>query len=228
MTCRCNPLKCASMQVVLLACVGAGAAALHLSGADRQRAMINEFLRRPAAAEPAREAAVPPGPGRPPEPGATAPRPTEVGGESGAADAPVEGGSPDGASPAPFDLASLGESITVEQAWYIYDTLPFLDDAEPVQVVFVDAREKEHFVKGRIPDSYHITPKSFFDNTLPADMEFWPKDAVIVVYCTGGDCESSHLVRSRLIHEKQFTRVYVMAAGLPGWIEAQLPVEGSN
>ncbi len=220
MTC-CNPLKCASMQLVLLACVGAGAAALHLSSADRQRAMIGEFLKR-TASEPAGEAA-----------GAGARGAASPDGAPGGAGTPAEGGATGGAvdgapAPAPFNLAALGESITIEQAWYIYDTLPFLDDANPVQVIFIDAREKKQFDESHIPDAYHITPKSFFDNTLPEDMPFWPEDAVIVVYCTGGDCESSHLVRSRLIHEKQFKRVYVMTAGLPGWIEARLPVESSN
>jgi len=140
---------------------------------------------------------------------------------------PADPGAPEntgGGAEAPFSLESLAEMISVDQALHIYN-LPYGDDPQPPSVIFIDARERDHYVKGHIPAAYHVIPQSFVNDTLPADMEFWPKDSVIVVYCSGGDCDASHLVRTRLIHERLFTRVFIMEAGLPGWIDAQLPTE---
>lgn len=216
------------MQFILLAAIAAGAAGLHLR-THSQRGMIEAYLQRPAAAEggasPAADPPVQPPPHNNNDAGSPPPvEPVENEGSSGGNgdESPVEQ-----PSPGPFSLASLGEMITVEQALNIYN-LPFSDEPDPPTVIFIDAREREHFLKAHVPGAYHITPQSFVNSTLPDDMEFWPKDSIIVVYCSGGDCDSSHLVRTRLIHERLFERVFIMEAGLPGWIEAQLPTESGD
>jgi rhodanese-related sulfurtransferase len=207
------------MQFIVLAGLAAGAAGLHLGAADKQRTMIEKYLQRPGDHRPEGVAPGPVSAETPVDP--TTPGNTDSGaadGSSGAAPENSTGGE------APFNLESLGEMITVDQALHIYN-LPYGDDPDPPSVVFIDARERDHYLKGHIPAAYHITPQSFVNDTLPADMEFWPKDSLIVVYCSGGDCDASHLVRTRLIHERLFPRVFIMEAGLPGWIKAQLPTE---
>ncbi len=215
----CNPLKCASMQFVILAAVAAGAAGLHLR-THNQRSMIEASLQRPAAVEGGAGPAVDP----PPH---SSPLQNDGGNEPSGAKDGADGAPAEPAAPGPFNLASLGEMITVEQALHIYN-LPYSDEPTPPTVIFVDAREHEHYLKARVPGAYHLTPQSFVNNTLPQDMEFWPKDSIIVVYCSGGDCDASHLVRTRLMHERLFERVYIMEAGLPGWIDAQLPTESGE
>jgi len=223
----CNPLKCASMQFTLLAAIAAGAAGLHLR-THSQRGMIEAYLQRPTAAEGGASPAVDPLPhSSVPKSDVGDEPPGENGGAGNANDGGVGEPPAEQTAPGPFSLASLGEMITVEQALNIYN-LPFSDEPDPPTVIFIDAREREHFLKAHVPGAYHITPQSFVNSTLPDDMEFWPKDSIIVVYCSGGDCDSSHLVRTRLIHERLFERVFIMEAGLPGWIEAQLPTDAGD
>jgi rhodanese-related sulfurtransferase len=99
--------------------------------------------------------------------------------------------------------------------------------ADAPEVYFLDAREHKDFVGQRIWGAFNVTPQSFFNDTLPQELkEFWPRDTtILVIYCQGGNCDASHLVSTRLRIDLQYKRVHIIADGLPGWIEAQLPTE---
>jgi len=124
------------------------------------------------------------------------------------------------------EMNDLGGMITIDQAVKIYN-LPYEDPSAP-QVIFLDARTREKYDQSHILSAYHLTPESFFDGTLPDDIDFWPKDSIIVVYCDGGECEASHLVEARLKQQKAFERVYLIEAGFPGWQSAGLPTEKTD
>jgi 3-mercaptopyruvate sulfurtransferase SseA len=47
---------------------------------------------------------------------------------------------------------------------------------------------------------------------------------VIVVYCEGGDCQSSLALAKRL-HDEGFKDIRVMTGGWAEWIKAGLPAE---
>jgi rhodanese-related sulfurtransferase len=60
---------------------------------------------------------------------------------------------------------------------------------------------------------------------LSAALPF-PEDQVIVVYCEGGDCQTS-VALAKVIHERGFTDIRVLSGGWGDWVAAGLPVEGS-
>ena len=216
----CNPNMCAMMQAVVLVGIAAGAAALHFNGATQQRAIIERSLTPPTpAAAPGLSPQAPSGAhaanGRP---GAT---PTDPG--TDATPGYQQPAQPAADPNAPLSLDDLGEMITIEQAVKIYN-LPYEDPKAP-QVIFLDARSPQKYEQGHILNAYNLTPESFFDGTLPDDIDFWPKNSIIVVYCEGGECDASHLVEARLKEQKAFQRVYLIEAGFPGWQSAGLPTE---
>ncbi len=217
----CNPVKCAGMQMVVLTAVAAGAATLHFSTATNQRALMDDFLKASAGgSKTTMQPEITPAEATDPvsaDGSGAAPGGEEIAANS--TEAPTNPALDSG----PAVLRGLEAMITVEQAVEIYN-LPYVDPEAPL-VFFLDARERDEYEKGHILDAYHVTPQSFFNDTLPEEMDQWPKDSIIVVYCSGGDCDASHLVETRLRLEKQFTRVYVMGDGYPGWTGLNLPTE---
>lgn len=217
----CNPVKCAGMQMIVLTAVAAGAATLHYSSATKQRALMEDFLK--ASAGGSKATAPSNGAHAATTDPASAQGPGETpGGDEGAANSTQTPTDP-ALDSGPAILRGLESLITVEQAVEIYN-LPYVDPQAPL-VFFLDARERDEYEKGHILDAYHVTPQSFFNDTLPEEMDQWPRDSIIVVYCSGGDCDASHLVETRLRLEKQFTRVYVMGDGYPGWTRLNLPTD---
>ncbi len=216
----CNPVKCAMMQTVVLVGMAAGAAALHFKSATDQRAMIDRFLTPPTPAV-VGGAKAQAGPVENSPTGAPGAAPADPKTDDGPGDepSPAQPADPD----RPFSLDDLGEMITIDQAVKIYN-LPYEDPQAP-QVIFLDARSREKYDRSHILSAYHVTPESFFNGTLPDDIDFWPKDSIIVVYCDGGECDASHLVEARLEQQKGFERIYLIEAGFPGWQSAGLPTE---
>ena len=95
-------------------------------------------------------------------------------------------------------------------------------------IVFVDARNDEHYREGHIPGAYQLDPyhpENYLGSVLPACQIAQE----VVVYCTGGDCEDSEiaamLLRDAGIAVRKL-RVYV--AGITDWKENHLPLETSE
>jgi rhodanese-related sulfurtransferase len=92
-------------------------------------------------------------------------------------------------------------------------------------IVFVDARDEEHFQQGHIPGAYEFNPyhpEKYFDTVLPVIQ----KAEQIVVYCTGGDCDDSEsaaiLLRDTGVPNQ---KIFVYAGGMTEWTTNSLPVE---
>ena len=92
-------------------------------------------------------------------------------------------------------------------------------------VVFIDAREREHYQQGHIPGAYEFDPYrsgKYFDEVLPVCQ----KAEQIVVYCNGGDCDDSEtaalLLRDMGISNQ---KLFVYAGGITEWTTNGLPVE---
>ncbi len=92
-------------------------------------------------------------------------------------------------------------------------------------VVFVDARDEEHYQQGHIPGAYEFDPyhpESYFAAVLPVCQ----KADQIVVYCNGGDCDDSEtaalLLRDVGIPNQ---KLYVYGGGITEWKTNRLPVE---
>ncbi len=91
-------------------------------------------------------------------------------------------------------------------------------------VSFVDARNPDEFVTGRIPSAFNMPPSLFVGGQTPPDLQQIPTSNIVVVYCGGGDCDASKLTAIRL-REQGYEKVYVFEEGLTGWKAANLPLE---
>jgi rhodanese-related sulfurtransferase len=93
------------------------------------------------------------------------------------------------------------------------------------RIVFVDARNGEHYEEGHIPgalqlDPYH--PEQQMSGVLTACQAA----EEVVVYCAGGDCEDADttaiLLREAGVPNQ---KLFVYGGGYTDWTENNLPVE---
>jgi len=92
-------------------------------------------------------------------------------------------------------------------------------------IVFVDARDEQHYRQGHIPGAYEFDPyhpEKYFDAVLPVCQAA----ERIVVYCSGGDCDDSEtaaiLLRDVGIPNQ---KLLVYGGGITDWTTNNLPVE---
>jgi rhodanese-related sulfurtransferase len=105
------------------------------------------------------------------------------------------------------------------------------DDVEALHkkgILFLDARRTSVYEQGHIPGSRPFSVwesdvdekvnKLFAERSDPRD-----QNLPIVIYCSGGDCEDSHMLAQKL-WGIQFNNIYVYKDGFPDWQERGLPV----
>lgn len=92
-------------------------------------------------------------------------------------------------------------------------------------IVFIDARDEEHYQAGHIPGAYEFDPyhpEKYFPAVMPACRAA----AQIVVYCHGGDCDDSksaaHLLRQVGIPS---AKLFIYEGGITDWSTNHQPVE---
>jgi rhodanese-related sulfurtransferase len=92
-------------------------------------------------------------------------------------------------------------------------------------IVFVDAREDQHYRERHIPgayafDRYH--PEQHLLSVVPACMAAQQ----IVVYCSGGTCEDS-VFAALMLRDAGIPaeKLFVYVGGITEWMAAKLPVE---
>jgi len=102
-----------------------------------------------------------------------------------------------------------------------------LDEAEDLWAgggsVFLDARPAAPYADGHIPGARHLAAGEEDARLSPALRDVL-RERILVVYCEGGDCQSSLLLAKRL-HDLGFMDVRVMTGGWERWREAGLPEE---
>ena len=92
-------------------------------------------------------------------------------------------------------------------------------------ILFVDARDDDHFSAGHIPDAmqfdyYH--PEKNLGDVLVACQ----RAELVVVYCNGGDCEDSEFATMMLRDGGVAnTKLFVFAGGIKAWSDDKQPVE---
>lgn len=93
------------------------------------------------------------------------------------------------------------------------------------QVIFVDARKKNVFQEGHIPEAYPLD-RFYPDQDLPSVMLAGAAAEQVVVYCAGGLCEDSHYAGLQLIEAGlDKSRIRVFAGGFTEWTAHSWPVE---
>jgi len=85
-------------------------------------------------------------------------------------------------------------------------------------IIFIDARPEEEWLEGKIGNAINIFPYNDDHDQYFSSLMSIPSDKVIVVYCSGGTCESSHKVVSDLL-AFGFKRVFLYAGGWDEWIK---------
>lgn len=100
-------------------------------------------------------------------------------------------------------------------------------------VLFLDARRTSVYEQGHIPGArtYSVWEsdiedkvRKLFDERSDPTQQALP----IVIYCSGGDCEDSHMLAQKL-WGIQFNNVYVYKDGFPDWQQHGAPVHtGAN
>jgi len=93
-------------------------------------------------------------------------------------------------------------------------------------VPFLDARRTAVFDEGHIAGarSLPIWESTVDDGIKGLFEEGYDLNAPLVVYCSGGDCEDSHMLAQRL-HGYGFNNALVYTGGYPDWEKRGMPVE---
>ena len=101
-----------------------------------------------------------------------------------------------------------------------------LDDAKRIfdsSGAFIDARRKEDYEQGHIKGAMRLNLKSF-ENGDPPLLAMIPRDGLVVVYCSGGNCDESEHV-AEFMSNSGYKKVYVLHDGYPGWKALGWPIE---
>jgi len=92
--------------------------------------------------------------------------------------------------------------------------------------VFIDSRRRDDFAAGHIPGSLSI-PLEDHKKGVPDGTLAYPSNQILIVYCEGGDCQTSTAV-AKLIREKGFQDIRIFSGGWANWSAAGLPVEATR
>jgi rhodanese-related sulfurtransferase len=95
------------------------------------------------------------------------------------------------------------------------------EDAEALfrqERLFLDARRTSAYTDGHIPGarSFPVWESDIADRVKAFFEEGLDQNAPIVIYCSGGDCEDSHMLAEKL-YMVGFNNLLVYKDGFPGW-----------
>jgi rhodanese-related sulfurtransferase len=90
----------------------------------------------------------------------------------------------------------------------------------------LDARAEKLFTQGHVPGARNV-PAAAAEVPLPSDLLGVPRDRTLVVYCEGGNCQSSLILAGRL-HDEGFRDIRVFGGGWEEWKKAGLPEETAD
>lgn len=84
-----------------------------------------------------------------------------------------------------------------------------------------DVNPRGRWASGHVPGARNLDPADFTHDDLPAD-----KDVILVFYCKDRSCGASRYAAWRA-KGMGYRKVFVMTAGIEGWLQAGLKVEQS-
>jgi rhodanese-related sulfurtransferase len=92
-------------------------------------------------------------------------------------------------------------------------------------VVFIDARDDQHYAAGHIPGAWQFHHYRA-ENYMPAVLPVCLNALQVVVYCAGGECEDSEFA-AIMLRDAGVPReaLFVYAGGITEWNAHGLPVE---
>jgi len=91
--------------------------------------------------------------------------------------------------------------------------------------VFLDSRAEEKYLEGHILGAVNI-PFEGGENVVEEQLPF-PRQATLIVYCDGNECQSSVLL-AKVLQEFGFEDIRVFFGGWTEWVAAGLPLSERN
>lgn len=95
-----------------------------------------------------------------------------------------------------------------------------------LQPVIINVLDEAQFVREHIPGSINV-PLSSKEFTKKVEQQVRGKDAPVVVYCSGADCQASPKA-GRQLEEAGFQNVYHFKGGMEEWKDAGRSVEAGT
>ena len=89
-------------------------------------------------------------------------------------------------------------------------------------VAVFDMNARQSWLKARVPGAKNLDPLNFGRQDLPAE-----KTSRLVFYCSNPFCRKAPNA-ARQAKKMGYPDVYVMTAGITGWIDAKLPAESGE
>lgn len=89
--------------------------------------------------------------------------------------------------------------------------------------LFVDARSHEEYLAGHVQGAVSF-PVSSYEASIAAFIEKNSLSTPLIVYCSGRECDDSHILAALLL-EEGYQSVRVMVDGYPLWLSKGFPVE---
>lgn len=87
--------------------------------------------------------------------------------------------------------------------------------------IFIDAREPVDYAKGHIPGAVNVPVEAYKSGKQKL---LAPKGSLVVIYCSGGDCELSHDL-AKLLSKAGFQKLRIYTGGWDEWDALGQPVE---
>ena len=94
-----------------------------------------------------------------------------------------------------------------------------LEHARAGSAHIYDLNATEHWRRAHVPGAAHLEPGAFGPEALPAERE-----RVLVFYCSNPLCRKAPNA-ARRAKQLGHSNVFVMSAGIQGWLDAGLPIE---
>jgi rhodanese-related sulfurtransferase len=91
---------------------------------------------------------------------------------------------------------------------------------QPVSVLDVNSRQS--WLAARVPGALPLDPMGYGESDLPAD-----RDSTLVFHCSNFLCRKAPNA-ARRAKEMGYRNIYVMSAGISGWVGASLPTESGE
>jgi len=89
--------------------------------------------------------------------------------------------------------------------------------------IFIDSRDPEDYAVAHIKGAINI-PYDYFEDYWDEAIENIPREAELVIYCSGTECELS-LFLGREFAYTGYEKVYIFYGGWREWEKADLPIE---
>jgi rhodanese-related sulfurtransferase len=90
--------------------------------------------------------------------------------------------------------------------------------------IFVDARTSQEYENEHISGAISLPVRALLKGDIEPDKVLPDKEAVLITYCDGGECDIS-LELSKELSERGYQNIFVLGEGWPGWEAAGYPMD---